>query len=127
MFDPIHPPPNHYQGPATGLGTEGGDTWQEAVRKINEGFHNIKAWAEGLGDGGDTAARQSIAALEDAVAALQKRDDEREENVKALLASFDKLQGQVNHIESAASDTAFKADALERRLNEPATAEKPSS
>lgn len=95
MFDPINGPANHYQGPATGLGTEAGDTWHAAVSKINDGFKNFAAWAEGLGDGGDAYARKNIASLEEAVTALQKRNDELEAHMTALLGSFDKfLAGQ---------------------------------
>jgi hypothetical protein len=91
MFDPIKGPSNLYQAPATGLGTEAGDTWHEAVRKVNEGFKNVIQWAEGLGDGGDGEARKGVAALEDAVAALQKRNDDLDAQMKALLGSFDKF------------------------------------
>lgn len=89
MFDPINGPSNHYQGPATGLGTEAGDTWHAAVSKINDGFKRVVDAIEGLGD--DAEARKGIAALEEAVAALQKRNDDLEAHMKALLGSFDKF------------------------------------
>lgn len=89
MFDPINGPSNHYQGPATGLGTEAGDTWHAAVTKINDGFKRVVCAIEDLG--GDTEARKGIAALEEAVAALQKRNDDLEAQMTALLGSFDKF------------------------------------
>lgn len=91
MFDPINGPANHYQGPATGLGTEAGDTWHAAVNKINAGFKNLVKAFESPAEGTDPEARKRITDLEEAVAALQKRDDDREDNMKALLTSMDKL------------------------------------
>lgn len=91
MFDPIKGPSNHYQGPATGLGTEAGDTWHSAVEKINAGFKNIVEAFEGGSEATDPEARKGVAALEEAVAVLQKRDDEREASMKALLGTVDKL------------------------------------
>lgn len=92
MFDPINGPANHYQGPATGLGSEAGDTWHDAVSKINDNFKNIVKWIEGgSNEAADTEARKRITDLEEAVTALQKRNDEIEGNMKALLGSFDKF------------------------------------
>lgn len=91
MFDPIKGPANAYQGPAVGLGTEAGDTWNDAVLKVNAGFENvIKAIEEGLA-GEDTEARKRITDLEEALAAVQKRNDDIEAHIKGLLASFDKV------------------------------------
>src|ERR1700733_5487051 len=91
MFDPINGPANHYQGPATGLGTEAGDTWHTAVEKINAGFKRVVGAIEGLGETADTEARKSISTLEDTVTALQKRAEDSDASMKALLASFDKF------------------------------------
>jgi hypothetical protein len=41
MFDPIKGPPNEYLPPATGHGTEFGDSWHTAVAKINDGFKRV--------------------------------------------------------------------------------------
>lgn len=91
MFDPINGPANHYQGPATGLGTEAGDTWHAAVVKINAGFKRVVDAIEGCTEAADTEARKGIAALEDTITALQKRNDDLEASMKALLGSFDKF------------------------------------
>lgn len=87
MFDPIKGPANHYQGPATGLGTEAGDTWHAAVSKVNAGFKNVGKAIEEAFTGEDAGARQGIAALEEAVAALQKRADEADAKLKALVTT----------------------------------------
>lgn len=89
MFDPINGPANHYQGPATGFGTEAGDTWHAAVDKINAGFKRVVSAIEGIG--GDDEARKRVTDLEEAVAALQKRNDDLEGHMTALLGSFDKF------------------------------------
>lgn len=91
MFDPIKGPANIYQGPAVGLGTEAGDTWHEAVAKVNAGFKRVISAIEGGTEAADDKARKDIAALEDAVTALQKRNDDLEAHMKGLLASFDKF------------------------------------
>jgi hypothetical protein len=79
MFDPIKGPANQYQAPATGLGTEAGDTWHEAVRKINAGFKNvIKAISGGVESEMemiDSHARDEIADLREELAAMQIRFD----------------------------------------------------
>lgn len=113
-FKPFDPPPTDHHPLATGHTTEGGVSAKGFVEGVNEAFQHLFGTIGGKKS--DDADR--IAELEEAVAALQKRDDDREGNVKALLTSFDTLTGHVNHIESAASDTAFKADALERRFND---------
>lgn len=91
MFDPINGPSNHYQGPATGLGTEAGDTWHAAVNKVNAGFKRVVEAIEAGSEAADPEARKGVADLEEAVAALQKRNDDLEAHMKALLGSFDKL------------------------------------
>lgn len=96
MFDPINGPANHYQGPATGLGTEAGDTWHTAVAKINEGFKRVVKAIEGGTEAADIEARNGVAALEDTVAALQKRNDDLEAHMKGLLGSFDKFLAAQN-------------------------------
>lgn len=100
MFDPIKGPSNHYQGPATGLGTEAGDTWHAAVEKINAGFKRIVTAIEGAGETADTDARKGVAALEDAVAALQKRADDAEQRAAESEA---KLKALVTTAEAAAA------------------------
>lgn len=46
MFDPIKSHIDHYRGPATGMGTDHGDTWPTAVDKINKGFDAVVKWIE---------------------------------------------------------------------------------
>lgn len=78
MFDPITGPGNPYMGPATGLGTEGGDNWDAAIAKINAGFKNVvKAIEGGLGMSApdDVALGERLSHIEDSLTALQMRID----------------------------------------------------
>lgn len=115
-FKPFNPPRTDHHGLATGQSTEGGVTAKGFVEGVNDYFEHLFGMIGGKKS--DDADR--IAELEEALATVQKRNDELDAHVKGLLSSFDKLAGEVSHIESAASDTAFKADALERRLNDAA-------
>lgn len=85
MFDPIKGPSNHYQGPATGLGTEAGDTWHAAVEKINAGFKRVVAAFESTAETTDIDARKRITELESAVTAAQMRDEGLDARLKELL------------------------------------------
>lgn len=104
MFDPINGPSNHYQGPATGLGTEAGDTWHAAVSKVNAGFKNvidaIESWGEKAVEAVDADARKENVELREQIAALQIK--------------FDAADSQIDKLTSACSDYAFKVDAMER-------------
>lgn len=114
MFEPINGPSNHYQGPATGLGTEAGDTWHAAVSKINAGFKRLVAAIEGVPEKIDADARKGIAALEDAVAALQKRADDAEQRAAESEA---KLKALVTTAQAAQAPPT--GDAPEVEANKP--------
>lgn len=80
MFDPIKGPNNEYGAPAVGHGTENGDSWHTAVKKINDGFKRIiHAIETGPSIEGvemvDAESRKEIAELRETIAALQMRLD----------------------------------------------------
>jgi septal ring factor EnvC (AmiA/AmiB activator) len=113
-FKPFEPPPTDHHQLAMGHSSEHGVTAKALVEGVNIYFRHLFSLADGKK--ADDADR--IAELEEGLATAQRRNDELDAHVKGLLTSYDTLAQQISHIESAASDTAFKADALERRLND---------
>lgn len=88
MFEKINGPTNQYEGPATGLTTEKGDSWHTAVKKINDGFANIVKFLEGGAPAIESAAEsgwEKVAHdLAEAMSLLQIKQDELEARVKAM-------------------------------------------
>src|SRR6185312_14671939 len=76
---PIRGPATPNAGPSTGDSTENGDSWHVAVQKINAMFHHLFQKIEGpiehVVTATDDDARKAITALEDEIAALQKKHD----------------------------------------------------
>lgn len=95
MFDAIRPPPNEFAGPSTGHSTENGDSWFNAVRKINAGFKSIVDRLEnGVSDivgKADKDARDRVSELEDHITKLEERVTALEERFSpaAMVAPTD--------------------------------------
>src|SRR6266566_4411713 len=100
MFDPIKGPPNEFLPPATGHGTEFGDSWHTAVAKINASFAKIR-----------DALMRGVAISTDAV------DEELRKSTFILAEAHRDMLQQVQRLEGVLSDALFKLDALEARVN----------
>lgn len=107
-FKPFDPPPTDHHPLATGHTTEGGVSAKGFVEGVNEAFQHLF----GIIGGKKSDDSDRIGELEEAVAALQKRNDELDASMKALLGSFDKfLAAQpTNADDGKATDPGAKSE-----------------
>jgi hypothetical protein len=64
-------PENHNRGPATNEHSEHGDTWKEAVDKINANFERLAGFLKGVAEGAEHAAAEAVRTAHERIAKLE--------------------------------------------------------
>lgn len=120
MFDQIKTHIDPYRGPAQGEGTEHGDTWPTAIRKINDGFANIVAWIESFDPDATAKATEAPLTAQEVgnivQRALQPLQDQLNEVRRGVEVFNAKLEIS-NQIATAVDGLTWRVDALQGFFN----------
>lgn len=113
MFDFIKSHIDPYRGPAQGVGTEHGDTWPEAVAKINAAFKKIaEAFETGMAPQPNPDAPKPVA-IEDIASLISQAVTPLNEEIASLKNQLESASARMAAMEgffTAQSDPNLPAD-----------------